>query len=145
MNKKVNFNPIALFQSSRQFISTSFISKRWLPLSLCILLPLLSFCVGCSSQTSNIQEPELLVALSFAPRHLMIDNQNDFVWTKVTIKLNDNYIYQTNMLSRGPSSIPLSSFHNELGEAFNPEKTQPHHLILEVLEGFNGNPGQFIW
>lgn len=121
------------------------LTSRLLNLSLGILLALLSFCAGCSNPSYDAKEPQLLAAISFASQHLIIDNQNDFVWSKVTIKLNNNYTYQTQLLSRGPSSIPLSSFLNPQGESFNPDKAQPHHLKLEVLEGFNGEPGQFIW
>jgi hypothetical protein len=75
----------------------------------------------------------------------MIDNQNDFVWKKVTVRLNDKYIYKSDILPRGPSSIPLSEFLDSQGGPFHPEKAQPHRLIVDVEEGFNGQPGQFIW
>ncbi|NOU97123.1 hypothetical protein GC093_28435 [Paenibacillus sp. LMG 31456] len=145
MNKTNVFKSTALFSPSHHFIRTSLLANRWLYLSLGILLPLLSFCAGCSNQSHYATEPQLLAALSFAPRHLIIDNQNDYVWTKVTITLNSNFTYQTPILSRGPSSIPLASFLDPQGESFNPDKTQPHHLKVEVLEGINGKPGQFIW
>lgn len=142
MKKYPSRSSFSLYAALR--IQALFTRERLLPVF--ILLPLLFFCWGCSSQPSGSPEqPGPLASLSFAPQHLILDNQNDFVWKQVTITLNHSYTYKTDLLSRGPSSIPLSAFRDSQGTPFDPSKAQPRHLTIDVREGFDGQPGQFVW
>ncbi|WP_165842211.1 hypothetical protein [Paenibacillus xerothermodurans] len=74
-----------------------------------------------------------------------MDNQNDYVWKNVSITLNKQYFYSSPIVPRGPSSLPLSEFRDVQGAAFDAVQSIPRQLVIEVQEGFNGQPGRFSW
>jgi hypothetical protein len=111
-----------------------------------ILSLLLLLCAGCTPMSEAVANRQnLLPALSFSAKHIIIDNQNAFVWKNVSIKINDQYVYTTPILPRGPSSLLLSDFRDSEGIPFDPGRWTPHQLIIEAQEGADGKPGTFEW
>jgi|GEM_PF-6871879 len=128
--------------------------RRIPPLVCLVIVLLMAGLTGCSSPLQIMQgklggtaasPTELIVSLGFPGQHVIVDNGNDFVWQQVAIRLNDDYQYQTPLLPRGASSIPLSAFHDAEGHEFVPSAMTPHRLVIEVQSGFQGKPGYFKW
>jgi hypothetical protein len=135
-------------QASNAIVSYS----SFLPAARRLMLMLALFCMlmlasACSpftslSSGSNIG---LQPALTFSTTNIMIDNGNDFVWSGVTLTMNNDYIYKIEKMPRGVSSIPLAEFRNAQGNPFNPESMVPHQLNIQVQAGFENKPGVFDW
>lgn len=111
--------------------------------TLCLLL----LCASAAACAAPAQpgDPGLLARLSFSRSQLIIDNGNDFVWNRVTIRLNGDYVYATDILPRGASSLPLSEFRAPGGAPFDPLRSTPHRLTIQVEEGFDRKPMYWEW
>lgn len=95
------------------------------------------------SQNDSMKRITLIANVKYLLGTVIIDNQNDFTWWNVRIKinsgtLNDGYYEDVKMIQKGEEYIAgLSDFANEDGERFNPRSMKIRKLIIkgETPEG----------
>ncbi len=88
---------------------------------------------------------QLIAALTATPEHLMIDNGNASVWKDVRITINGEYVYESEIIPRGGTSLNLSEFTKGNGISFDPKKNRMRKVSIYVPDALDGKPGLFTW
>lgn len=93
-------------------------AKKISIIAITLLVSIIMF--GCSSKSIEDTYITLNGTVSKDSTYLIINNNDEFVWDKAEVKINDEYIYKADFLAKGKSSIELREFTKKDGERFNP-------------------------
>jgi hypothetical protein len=106
---------------------------------------LLIISISACGNANESDKVDLIVALSATPEHIMIDNGNSYVWNNAKITINNRYIYESEMIPRGGTSLNLTKFTKQDGTSFNPKKDRLYSVSIYVPEALDGKHGVFNW
>lgn len=110
-----------------------------------LLLGLLLLCSGCSKTGAETSILQLNADIGATKEHLIIKNGDACVWKNATVTINDEFVYQTDLIPRGNTSIPFSLFANQRGETYRLRPLRPMDIHILVPEITEGKKGQFKW
>ncbi|MDF2683684.1 MAG: hypothetical protein K0R47_4874 [Brevibacillus sp.] len=122
--------------------------KRWSVYELQVCAVALTFFVGgCvpSAHLAEAGEAPILADIGATRQHLLITNNNTFVWRQVTFIVNGTYRYQMENVPRGSTSITLSSFVDDFGQAFTSTAAGLRHVDIDIVDTSSGKRGSFDW
>lgn len=121
--------------------------KRQFFRSVTVIAALSLALAGCfpSADPGSVSEEAILADIGTTRDHLLITNNNSFVWSQVTFVLNGTYRYKTDTVPRGGTSISLSSFADDSGQAYARTALGVHHVTIHVAKGLEGREGWFEW
>ncbi|QRG66537.1 hypothetical protein [Brevibacillus choshinensis] len=122
--------------------------KRWSVYELQVCAAALTFFVaGCvpSARYAESGEAPILADIGATRQHLLITNNNSFVWRQVTFTVNGTYQYQMDVVPRGSTSITLSSFVDDFGRAFTSTAAGLRHVDIDVAGSSSGTGGSYQW
>lgn len=117
----------------------AYITWKWLFAALMIVS--ISAC-GNANESNQV---DLIVALSATPEHIMIDNGNSYVWNNAKITINNHYVYESDVIPRGGTSLNLTEFTKPDGTSFNPKKNRLYSVSIYVPDALDGKRGIFKW
>lgn len=122
--------------------------KRWSVYELHVCAAALTFFVaGCvpSAQSAESGRAPILADIGATRQHLLVTNNNSFVWRQVTFTVNGMYRCQMEMVPRGNTSITLSSFVDDDGQAFSSTAAGLRHVDIDIADSSSGNRGSYQW
>lgn len=110
---------------------------------LVIVVILIIIQVACSTIFKGPESKivNLNAAVAFDGTYLKVDNQDSFVWEKAKVTINDKYVYQTDFLAKGESSLMIREFTTSSGERFNPDTQKILQVIIYVPKAIDTNDG----
>jgi len=117
------------------------LNKKTFLVLLLFVITIMITAAGCGpSEPTSV---DLKAKVSTDGQYLIIENDDDFVWNNVKITINDEYVYRTDFIAKGKSSIMLSEFTKDDGERFNPEVYKLKEVFIYVPKAVNGKDGFF--
>lgn len=119
------------------------LSVRLVPVCTALLL-IAGGCVPFFSPQA-VSDVAILADIGATRQHLLVTNQNPFVWHHVTFVLNGSYRYQAEMVPRGSTSIMFSSFADDSGQAYTGTAAALRHVTIHVADSVEGRDGWFEW
>lgn len=103
--------------------------------------------IGCTPHAHPSEDGITLILADIGAtrQHLLVTNNNPFVWRKATFVVNGEYRYQMEVVPRGSTSITLSSFVDDDGQPYSGTAAGLHKVDIEVADSTLARSGSFQW